>query len=108
MERAARRIEHAQGWQTENNTWSEIDERGKAVNKPRPATPNRPKQIPQKVQDMENLTGEQSAIRKAQNALKDRLKGVSTWDDLVLLPLSLKREYQNGGGTASWSLPATR
>jgi hypothetical protein len=26
----------------------------------------------------------------------------------VLLPLSLKREYQNGGGTASWSFPAIR
>jgi hypothetical protein len=66
MERAARRIEFAQGWQTENNTWSEINETGGVVTKPRPEDLNR--QIPQKVQDMENLTGEQSTIRKAQNA----------------------------------------
>jgi hypothetical protein len=100
MERAARKIEHAQGWQTENNTWSEIDERGKAVNKPRPANPNRPRQIPQKVQDMENLTGEQSAIRKAQNALKDRLKGVSTWDDFHTLLSLGGMEYRKKGSGA--------
>ena len=28
MERAARKIEHAQGWQIENNTWSEINGQG--------------------------------------------------------------------------------
>ncbi|MDR0653960.1 MAG: relaxase/mobilization nuclease domain-containing protein [Synergistaceae bacterium] len=33
MERAARRIEHAQGWQTESNAWSEIKERGELVRK---------------------------------------------------------------------------
>jgi hypothetical protein len=78
MERAVRRIEHTQGWQTENNAWGEVSESGEVISKPRPANLNR--LVPQKVQDMENLTGEQSAIRKAQNILKDRLKGLSIWD----------------------------
>jgi hypothetical protein len=100
MERAARRIEHTQGWQTENNTWSEINERGEAVNKPRPENPNRPRQIPQKVQDMENLTGEQSAIRKAQNALKDKFKGLSTWNDFHTLLSLYGMVYQKKGSGA--------
>jgi hypothetical protein len=97
MERAARRIEHAQGWQTENNTWSEINEHGEIVTKPRPVNPNRP--IPQKVQDMENLTGEQSAIRKAQNALKEKLKGLSSWEDFYnLLSLNGMKYQKKGSG----------
>jgi hypothetical protein len=62
MERAARKIEHAQGWQTENNTWSEINDQGEVVRKP--YSPDN--SIPQKIQDMENLTGEQSAIHCCQ------------------------------------------
>jgi hypothetical protein len=95
MERAARRIEHAQGWQTENNTWSEINEQGEIVRKP--YSPDNP--IPQKVQDMENLTGEQSAMRKAQNALKDKLKGLSTWEDFYnLLSLNGMKYQKKGSG----------
>jgi hypothetical protein len=97
MERAARRIEHVQGWQTENNAWSEVNESGEVINKPRPANQNRP--LPSKVQDMENLTGEQSAIRKAQNALKDKLKGLSTWEDFYnLLSLNGMKYQKKGSG----------
>jgi hypothetical protein len=97
MERAARRIEHAQGWQTENNVWSEVNENGEVVTKARPANPNR--QLPQKVQDMENLTGEQSAIRHAQNILKDKLKGLSTWEDFYnLLSLNGMKYEKKGSG----------
>jgi hypothetical protein len=100
MERAARRIEYAQGWQTESNTWSEINERGELVRKPY----SHENAVPQKVQDMENLTGEQSAIRKAQNALKDKLKGLSTWEDFYNL-LSLKgMKYQKKGSGAIISI----
>jgi hypothetical protein len=95
MEQAARRIEHAQDWQTENNTWSEINERGEVVRKPY-STEN---SIPQKVQDMENLTGEQSVIRKAQNVLKDKFKGVSTWEDFYnLLSLNGMKYQKKGSG----------
>jgi hypothetical protein len=90
MEQAARRIEHAQGWQTEANTWSEVNERGEVVRKPYSIENS----IPQKVQDMENLTGEQSAIRKAQNVLKDKLKGLSTWEDFYNLLSLIGMKYQ--------------
>ncbi|GHV37800.1 hypothetical protein FACS1894187_15510 [Synergistales bacterium] len=95
MERAARRIEHAQGWQTENNTWSEVNEQGEIVRKS--FSPDNV--IPQKVQDMENLTGEQSAIRKAQNLLKDKLKGLSAWEDFYnLLSLNGMKYQKKGSG----------
>jgi hypothetical protein len=96
MERAARRIEHAQGLQTESNTWSEINEQGELVRKPYSSENS----VPQKVQDMENLTGEQSAIRKAQNILKDKIKVLTTWEDFYNL-LSLKgMKYQKKGSGA--------
>jgi hypothetical protein len=64
-----------------------------------PANPNR--QIPQKVQDME---GEQSAIRKAQNALKDKIKELSSWGDFYNL-LSLNgMKYQKKGSGAVISI----
>jgi hypothetical protein len=97
MERAARRIEHVQGWQTENNAWSEVNENGEVISKPRPANQSRP--VPQKVRDMENLTGEQSAIRKAQNALKDKLKELSAWEDFYnLLSLNGMKYQKKGSG----------
>jgi hypothetical protein len=96
MERAARRIEYAQGWQTESNTWSEINEQGELVRKP--YSPENA--VHQKVQDMENLTGEQSAIRKAQNALKDKLKNLSTWEDFYNLMLLKRMKYQKKGSGA--------
>jgi len=95
MEKAARKIEHVQGWQTENNTWSEINEHGEFVSK----TPPTEKAIPPKVQDMENLTGEQSAIRQAQNVLKDKPKGISTWEDFYnLLSLNGMKYQKKGSG----------
>jgi hypothetical protein len=97
---AARRIERAQGWQTEANTWSEVNERGEIVRKPYSSEQTK-NPIPQKVQDMENLTGEQSAIRKAQNALKDKekLRGLSTWADFYnLLSLNGMKYQKKGSG----------
>ncbi len=76
MEHSARRIEHLQGWQTEQNTWSTVNENGELVQKPQTTDV----QIPQAVSDMENLTGEQSAIRRVQEALRD--KKLSSWEDL--------------------------
>jgi hypothetical protein len=99
MERAARRIEHAQNWQTENNTWSEINERGELVSKTPPAD-KADKNIPQKIQDMENLTGEQSAIRQAQNAVKDKLKGLPAWEDFHNLLALNGMKYQKKGSGA--------
>jgi hypothetical protein len=47
-----------------------------------------------------NVTGEQSAIRKAQNALKDKLKGLSTWEDFYNLLSFNGMKYQKKGSGA--------
>jgi hypothetical protein len=96
MERAARRIEHAQGWKTEENTWSEIDENGEITQKPN----TRDIQIRQEIKDAENQTGEQSAIRRAQEALKGRLQNIDSWDALHALMRSNGFEYERKGSGA--------
>jgi hypothetical protein len=95
MERAARRIEHAQSWQTEANTWSYVDEAGRIVRKPKPEGIS----VPQKASDMENLTGEQSAIRRAQDIMKDKIKDLSGWEDFHnRLALGGMRYQRKGSG----------
>jgi hypothetical protein len=96
MERAARRIEHSQGWKTENNVWSVVDGQGKAVNTPIGGR----EKIPQSAKDKENLTGEQSAIRKAQEALKPLLKGINGWGELHKAMRALGMEYERKGSGA--------
>jgi hypothetical protein len=93
MERAARKIEHTQGWQTEANTWSEINERGEVIRKPM----KEKVKIPQKVQDAENLTGEKSALRKAQEALGNEIKKAQNWEELHGLMRRLGMQYQKKG-----------
>jgi hypothetical protein len=96
MERAARRIEYAQNWRTENNTWSEIDEQGKVIQKPMKPGIN----VPQEAQNMENFTGEKSAIRRAQEVLKDRLQGLNSWEELHKLMSENGMEYRKKGSGA--------
>jgi hypothetical protein len=96
MEHAARRIEHAQGWQTEENTWSEIGENGEVIQKPDTSKTR----IRQETKDAENQTGEKSAIRKAQEALIDPLKNISGWDGLHALMKSNGMEYRKKGSGA--------
>jgi hypothetical protein len=96
MEHAARKIEHAQGWQTEENTWSEIGENGEVIQKPDTSKTR----IRQETKDAENQTGEKSAIRKAQEALIDSLKNISSWDDLHALMKSNGMEYCKKGSGA--------
>ena len=96
MERAARRIEAAQGWQVEENTWSEVNEHGEVVQKPKSAEAK----IPQSVKDKENQSGEQSAIRKAQDVLKDAAKNFSSWDELHALMRENGMAYRRKGSGA--------
>ncbi|MDL2264478.1 relaxase/mobilization nuclease domain-containing protein, partial [Synergistaceae bacterium OttesenSCG-928-I11] len=98
MEHAARRIEAGQGWQVEENTWSEVNELGELVQKPKPAE----EKIPQPVQDKENQNGEQSAIRKAQEVLKATVKNqnFSSWDELHALLQKNGMEYRKKGSGA--------
>jgi spore coat protein CotH len=94
MERAAKKIEAAQGWQVENNIWSEIDEHGEAINKPVKSN----EKIHQKIKDKEVRTGEQSAVRKAQADLKNM--DVRTWEELHNFMREHGMEYQKKGSGA--------
>jgi hypothetical protein len=96
MERAARRIEYAQGWGVENNAWSGIDEHGELIQKAFVSE----KVIPQPVKDKENLTGEQSAMRKEQDALKGAVKGLKSWKEFHALVRSNGMEYEKKGSGA--------
>ena len=96
MERAARRIEAAQGWQVEKNAWSEVNEHGKIIRKPR----SQEAMLNQKIKDAENLTGEQSVARKAQEVLKDAVKDISSWDALHALMHENGMEYRKKGSGA--------
>jgi hypothetical protein len=96
MEHAARRIERAQGWQTEGNTWSEVDSLGNIVQKPNTSNIR----VRQDIKDAENQTGEQSAIRRAQEALKGRINEIDSWDALHALMCSNGMEYERKGSGA--------
>lgn len=98
MERAARRIEFTQGWAAEQNAWSRYDADMISVDLPktRPETPDR--DIPQTVKDIENLTGEKSALRIA----SEKLKGLefSSWEELHEKLAELGMEYRKKGSGA--------
>jgi hypothetical protein len=96
MERAARRIEYAQGWQVEANTRSEIDPSGRVVTKKNISAET----IPQEARDAENLTGEQSAVRKAQEVLKDAIKDIGSWERLHDLVRTNGMRYEKKGSGA--------
>jgi hypothetical protein len=96
MERSARRIEYAQGWQVEANARSEIDPSGQVVTKRNILA----EKIPQEARDAENLTGEQSAIRKAQETLSGRIEGIRGWDGLHGLMASNGMRYERKGSGA--------
>jgi hypothetical protein len=97
MEKSARKIEYSQGWQVENNTWTEIDEHGEIVRKPITSDVR----VPPKPKDMENLTGEKSAVRKAQEALsKETIKNISSWKKLHTFMRQNGMEYRKKGSGA--------
>ena len=96
MERAARRIEAAQGWQVEENTWSEVNEHGEIVQKSRSTETT----TSQAIRDKENLTGEQSAARKAQDILKNAVESISSWNELHALMHKNGMEYRKKGSGA--------
>jgi hypothetical protein len=96
MERAARRIEYAQGWQVEANARSEIDPSGQVVTKKNISRET----IPQEARDAENLTGEQSAVRKAQEALNNAVKDIASWECLHDLVRTNGMKYEKKGSGA--------
>jgi hypothetical protein len=96
MERAARKIERAQGWEVENNAWSEINEEGNLIYK----SDISGDKLPQRIKDMENLTGEESATRKAKDILRNDIKSAETWQELHETMFKNGMEYQKKGSGA--------
>lgn len=97
MERAARRVEHEQGWEVEDNAWTGIDSEGNSVEAPRFL--DRP--LPQKTCDMENLTGEKSAMRKAKEILGDRHESLKNWQEFHRMVRAGGMEYSRKGSGAT-------
>jgi hypothetical protein len=56
--------------------------------------------IPQEAKDAENLTGEQSAIRKAQEVLKDAIKDIHSWEHLHGFVRTKGMAYEKKGSGA--------
>jgi hypothetical protein len=98
MERAARRVEYMQGWSLENNSWSNINANGEIIDNERVTTNS----MPQKARDMENLTGEKSAIRRASELLKDKLlfETISNWQEFHKAMADNGMEYLKKGSGA--------
>lgn len=96
MERAARRVEHAQGWDIAPNAWSTIGEDGVIHETPKTEHPE--KKIPQEVKDIENITGEKSAMRIAKEALSKHK--FASWDELHKTLSELGMRYEKKGSGA--------
>jgi hypothetical protein len=96
MERVARIVEYKQGWKVENNAWSEINREGNIIEK----QPVIDKPIPQKAVDMENLTGEVSAMRKAKELITGKLDCINTWQEFHKLIYDNGMEYSKKGSGA--------
>lgn len=83
MERAARRVEAAQGWEIEQNAWTKVTADGhiEYLNKG-DNNDYLPKRNSQRVSDMENASGEEAAISKGKAVvlpLLNSLKDTSEW-----------------------------
>lgn len=85
MERVARKVEAAQGWEIEKNAWTRVTEDGyiESLNK---GDNNYylPRRNNQKVNDMENASGEESAISKGKAIIIPLLnnKDIIEWGDI--------------------------
>jgi len=99
MERSARKIEHEQGWEIENNAWTSIDKNGNTVGESAQVF-DTDKTIPQKVKDIENLTGEKSAIRVAKEIINTEIKNINSWHDLHRFMQDKNLKYERKGSGA--------
>lgn len=84
MERAARKVEAAQGWEIEQNAWTRITEDGhiEYLNKEY-NNDYLPKRNSQRINDMENASGEEAAISKGKSIILPLLNNKDTrgWGD---------------------------
>lgn len=82
MERAARRVEAAQGWEIEQNAWTKVTEDGHIEYLNKGEKNNYlPKRNSQRVNDMENASGEEAAISKGKAIILPLLnnKDINVW-----------------------------
>lgn len=96
MERAARRIEYAQGWAVERNAWSVIETDGTIHENDKSSKSE--KKIPQEVKDIENMTGEKSALRIAKEKLASHK--FSSWSELHRTLSEYGMRYEKKGSGA--------
>ncbi len=97
--KAIARIEHAQGWQREQNGRYQVLENRELGREP--TDKNQPRQPEQRKRDMENRTGEKSAERIAIEDGAPVIKQASTWEQLhhELSKKGMRYEKTGSGAT---------
>lgn len=98
VHRAVARIEHAQGWQPEENARYIVMPNGELAR----VVPERQKaaKLDQQRRDMENRTGEKSAVRIAKESIGDVFKTATTWQELHTRLAAVNLRYQRTGSGA--------
>ena len=97
--RAIARIEHAQGWQREQNGRYQVLENGELGRAP--YDPEKPRQPDQRKRDMENRTGEKSAHRIAIEDGAAIIKQAQTWEQLHRELAAKGMRYEKTGSGAT-------
>ena len=82
LHRACARIEHAQGWQRENNACYRVNKLGEIVRTKRTRDEERVPQPSQLQIDRERRTGEKSAARIAIEVAGPIIEGAGCWEDV--------------------------
>jgi len=96
--KAIARIEHAQGWQREQNGRYQVLENGELARAP--YDPEKPRQPSRRKQDMENRTGEKSAHRIAIEEGAAIIKQAQTWEQLHRELAAKGMRYEKKGSGA--------
>lgn len=97
--KAIARIEHAQGWQREQNGRYQVLENGELGREH--YDPDKPRQPDQKKRDMENRTGEKSAHRIAIEDGAAIIKQAQTWEQLHRELAAKGMRYEKTGSGAT-------
>jgi RepB DNA-primase from phage plasmid/Relaxase/Mobilisation nuclease domain/Large polyvalent protein-associated domain 7 len=97
VHRAVARIEHAQGWQRERNGRYVVLENGDVACT---TTGEQPRKPDQRKQDIENRTGEKSAVRIAMECASEILRTAASWQALHSLLAEKGLRYERVGSGA--------
>lgn len=97
--RAVAQIEHLQGWQSERRARFEIDAKGEVVRRPYEA--QAPVTVPNARRDMEQFTGEKSALRQAKEEAPKLMREARSWSDLHTSLAARGMRYEKTGSGAT-------